>query len=168
MGDPTPQLPFQLWQRHPHLQQGPNNDAFHLTRGQPLQNQGRWSHCIRHDSRGAALSKAEKWEASGKTPERRLLGGLLKGHRNCQGSQAGLSSIPQGNVYPGRVPWPDINFQRNGPGDQPPEYRDLWGVGGLGWQAGTESHQPHHKSLPMGHTIFLHSIDNQVTHHHGV
>ena len=34
-----------------------------------------------------APPKAEKWEASGKTSERRPLGGLLKGHRNCQGSQ---------------------------------------------------------------------------------
>ena len=38
----------------------------------------------------------------------------------------------------------------------------------LGWWVGTESCQMCCKSLPKGNTIFLHSIANQVTQHHGV
>ena len=129
---------------------------------------GGWSHSIRHDPGGVAPPKAEKQEASGKAPERRLLGGLFKGHGNCQGSQASLSSLPQENVCPGRVLWPEINFQRNGSGGQPPEHRDPWGVGGLGRWAGTKSHQACCKNIPMGGTIFLHHITIQVTKHHGV
>ena len=32
IGKPTPQLLLQMWWRHTHFQQGPNDDAFHLTR----------------------------------------------------------------------------------------------------------------------------------------
>ena len=81
---------------------------------------------------GAAPLKVEKQEASGKTPKRKLLGGLFKGHRDCQGNQVGLSSLPQGKVCSGEVPWPDTNFQRNGLGDQSPECRDPWSAVGLG------------------------------------
>ena len=113
-----------------------------------------WSHSIRHNPRGVAPPKAEKWEASGKTPEGKPLSGLFKGHGDHQGCQVGLSSLPQGNVHPGGILWPDIDFQRNGPGDQSPECRDPWGAGGLDWQAGTKGHQLCCKSLPKGDTIF--------------
>ena len=120
---------------------------------------------VRNDPRGVAPLKVERQKISRKTPERKLLGGLFKGHGDHQGSHAGLSSLPQGNVCLGRVLWPDIDFQRNGQRDKSPECKDPQSTEGLGQWVGTKGHQLCHKSLPMGDTIFSHSITNWVTKH---
>ena len=163
IGRPTPQLPLQLWQRHPHLQQGPNNNAFHPTRGSISKFRGGWSHSIRCDPGGVAPPKAEGWGS---------LGRLLKdGCWEAFSKDAEIIKAARHAYHPSHKGM----FTQEGSydlmmtlGDQSPEHRDPQGAGGLSQWVGTESHQLHCKSFPMGDTIFPHSIANWVTQHHGV
>ena len=58
-------------------------------------------------------------------------------------------------------------FLGYGLGNKPFECWDIQGAGDLDQPAETEGHQSHHKSIPKGHTVFLHSNANQITQHHG-
>ena len=126
------------------------------------------SHGIRCDPRGASPATGRKmggpWQDSWKRAIRRPFPRTLKSSK-----QPGKPIIyPTKEYLPRRGPMTWCQFLGDGLGNKPPECRDTWGTGGLGWQAGTEGCQPCCKSLPMGHTVFLHSVTKWVTQHHGV
>ena len=93
-------------------------------------------------------------EASGKTPERKLSGGLYQGLGDHQGSQARISSIPQRNVFPGVVIWSDVSFLGDGFFHWPSWHWCPQSPGKVDWPEGPLGHHQVAKSSPKDICFF--------------